>query len=105
MWMRIRVRSPSNRSCSIGASLTAGPRASQGIAHAHAQHHGHEPAEHARSDVERSFGPFSLFQHAHGVPSKRGKGGEAAHQSDGEANTQIRVHVDVVEAELPDHAK
>src|SRR6266699_2717079 len=100
MWMRIRVRSPSNRSCSIASSPTAHHRASQGVAHAHAQHHGDESAEHARSDVERSLGPFSLFQHAHGVPTKGGKGGEAAHQSDGEANAQIRIYVDVIEAEL-----
>src|SRR5229473_1977675 len=105
MWMRIRVRSPSNRSCSIGSSLTARHQASQGVAHAHAQHHGHESAKHARSDVERGLGPFSLFQHAHGIPAKGGKGGESSHQPDGQANAQVRVYRNVVESELPDHAK
>src|SRR4029077_14516760 len=105
MLMRISVRSPSNRSCSIGSSFTGPRKASQRVAHAHTQHHGNKSAKYTRSDVERGLAPSSLFEHTRGGPAESGKSGDSAHQSDGQADAQIGANGNVVEAELPDHAQ
>lgn len=80
-------------------------RALQRVAHTHPQHHGNQSAEYARSDVDRRFGPFTLFEHADRVPAESGKGCESAHQSDGQADAEIGTDSNVVETELPDDAE
>src|ERR1700728_809263 len=90
MWMRIRVRSPSKRSCLVSSAMVAPFGSGNSFGDAHAEDHADQPADQAGEHVDRAVAPFTVLQHPYGFPAICRERGEPADEADGDANAPFR---------------
>src|SRR3979490_559155 len=120
MWMRIRVRSPSNFSWVIdflvriqerflptGSESSIAGRWSglKAISEANSGDTQKQAWDYACSHIGRGPGPLAGFEHFGGFPTEAGEGCVTAEEADGDGHAPIRRDYHAIERELADQSQ